>query len=152
VFVFESTEAVVSRLEIRSTVKTDGKDVFNARLHLELPKLDSSLLPFLSAAVQSILDDSRAIEDGPNSVSVSVKREFPLLSYSLAKGKKQIASFVGQVKNRPKVSIVEGSLSLSWTVDVDQLSESDLRAIAKTIAQDGYELRTTDPQLPLPLE
>lgn len=148
-------EAKVARIEVRSAVPP-GNEVdepqVKARVHIELPLEEKNIraIPFVANAVKAILKASKGVEEGPNSYSITIKRDFGHASYDFSLGE-YACSFSGEVALRPKVAIVEGVVAVSWKVDCE-MDLADLAALAAMVQMDSVLLSTSLTQKVIPFE
>lgn len=147
---------MVKKVEVREVVvQVDGSISLTARVHISLDELTEDLLTSLplGKAVKSAMEEGRTLcdDDGPNSVSITVKRAFPTLEYLLVtEDGTTLAYFSGVVAGgRPSIRVVEGVPSILFKVDASIL-ESDIASVCRLVGLEEIYMKTAvvqDPQL-----
>lgn len=147
----------VKRVEARDTVAREDGTGIVVRLTCVFHDIDGlglvDKLPIGDTVKAAIKAADGVADDQPNTTTVAIKRRFRSFEYLFIDAGVQLARFEADVKNTPRVKVVEGVASLTFCVE-GTLTTSELGALAAVIGRDGVVLKTeapVDPQQELGL-
>lgn len=107
-------------------------------------------IPFISETVLAAIDSSRKVKEGKDSTRIGVKRDFPLMRYTLHRGGAEY-SIVGKVVLEPTVTVVAGVAGYRFTIDGDVHCD-DMAILGAMIQREDTTLTTRKLQGELPFE
>lgn len=151
----EQQDVELRKVEIVKAYKDDaGKDLMHVRVHLTAQEMSSKDIPFVSSAVAELVKEAADVEDGPNTVNVSIKRDFGVSRYVLTdEGNKRFrVAFSGEPVNQVRAPIVEGVVALRWCVEDTAMDGTTLKKLAARVACQGLILDAAPAQSSIPFE
>jgi hypothetical protein len=144
----------VSKIEIKESYNDDkGNPYIKVRVALVVEDMKVCEVPMVGSAVSEILKQSEAVEEGSNSYSISIKRDFGLCAYTFKAGKLR-SSIKGGPVNRPTVTIVDQTVSLRWTVEDLQFTPRQLESLCQMVKAEGVTMsaQSLNKEIPFPTD
>lgn len=131
----EDREVSLRKLEISASAddgKVEAKLSFSADLTQEdidsMPDLGKGVALLRAALADEAARQADKQEDGPNSVSITIRRDFEGEKYKIGS-----AVFLAEVSGSPRLGMVDGGVTLFWRVS-SVLESKVVTQLAKTVS------------------
>jgi len=155
IITLEDNTVNVVKLEAREALAGASR-LIKCRVVVEVPKLsleELNGLGFAGAVLSAALTESGKVEEGePNSAFLDFKRKWSALEVDVSSEEKDVpgVSFVADVANRVRVSVVEKVASLRLSLDT-KLDPKAVGNLASMVGSEDCYITTKSNQLDLPL-
>ena len=149
----DKQEVELRKLEVVKAFKDDdGKDLLHVRVHLTAQEMASGDVPFVASAVAELVKGAADVEEGPNTVNVSIKRDFGVARYTLTEeGNARFkATFSGEPVNQARAQIVEGVVAFRWCVEDTAMNPTNMKKLASRVQRQHLLLSATPAQSSFP--
>ena len=132
--------ATIRVLTLKAATEVGAKG--RIKIHMELDQKQIAQVPHVAEVVAELVKVGKAYpddEDGPNSLTLQVKRDWPVASYTFRYGDDSTTLKGVSVALKPHFMIVEGEPTVTFQLDAD-IPSDEMASLAGMVGVEGMTL------------
>jgi len=144
--------ATIKVLTLKAATEEGAKG--RIKIHMALTTKQIEQVPYVSEVIAKLVEVGLSVpdeEEGPNSLTLQVKRDWPVASYTFKYGEASTTLAGAEVALKPQFMVVEGVPTVTFQVDAD-IPSDEMATLASMVGVEGMVLTIKPAQVAIPFE